>query len=259
MRRTSDGQPDTVAPLLSFSNVSKRYPDGGREIVVLDSVSFEIERGAFAGIYGGRRSGKSTLLRLAAGVEEPNAGTVRFKNRDVFGMSVLERERLLRRGIALFSTDDWRPSPNERVTDYVALALGSDGPALREARRRARRVLARVGMTDGADDLTKSLSLVERTRVTLARALVREPALLLVDEPAVMPSLSERDEFYALLRSTTRAQDMALVVASEEMAPLRGAGVMMSIAGGELCSTDERGTVVQLPRRSAAGTERHGR
>jgi ABC-type multidrug transport system ATPase subunit len=259
MRHRSDGEPDTVAPLLSFGNVSKRYPDGSREIVVLDSVSFEIETGAFVGIYGGRRSGKSTLLRLAAGVEEPSGGIVRFCGRDVFEMSVLERERLLRRGIALFSTDDWRPNPNERVTDYVAMALGSDGPALREARRRARRVLARVGMTDGADELTKSLSLVERTRVTLARALVREPCLLLVDEPAVMPSLSERDEFYALLRAVTREQSMALVIASEEMAPLHGAGVMMSIAGGELCSTDERGTVVRLPRRSVAGAERHGR
>src|ERR1700734_1380140 len=96
MRHPSEG--DTVAPLLSFGNVSKRYPDGSREIVVLDSVSFEIETGVFVGIYGGRRSGKSTLLRLAAGVEEPSAGIVRFKGRDVFGMSVLERERLLRRG-----------------------------------------------------------------------------------------------------------------------------------------------------------------
>jgi ABC-type ATPase involved in cell division len=259
MRRPSSDELGAVTPLLSFSNVSKGYPDGSREIVVLDRVSFEIDAGAFVGIYGGRRSGKSTLLRLSAGVEEPSGGSVHFKDRDMSEMSVLERERLLRRGIALFSTDDWRPNPKERVIDYVALALGSDGPALREARRRARRVLARVGMTDGADELTKSLSLVERTRVILARALVREPCLLLVDEPAVMPSLSERDEFYALLRGVTREQGMTLVIASEEMAPLHGAGVMMSIAGGELCSTDERGTVVQLPRRSLAGAERRGR
>jgi ABC-type lipoprotein export system ATPase subunit len=259
MRQPSSSVVDAMTPLLSFRNVSKRYPDGSREIVVLDAVSFEIDAGAFVGVFGTRRSGKSTLLRLAAGVEEPNEGAVCFKSRDMAGMSVLERERLLRGAIAFVSTDDWRPSPKERVIDYVALSLGSNGPALREARRRARRVLAQVGMTDCADELAKALSLVERTRVILARALIREPCLLLVDEPAVMPSLSERDELYALLRLVAREQSMTLVIASEEMAPLHGAGVLMSIDGGELCSTDERGTVVQLPRRNLAGAERLGR
>jgi ABC-type ATPase involved in cell division len=246
-------------PLLSFVNVSQRYPDGNHEIAVLDEVSFDVDGGTFVGLFGARRSGKSTVLRLAAGVEEPSAGAVRFKGRDIAEMSVVDRERLLRDAIGLVSADDWRPSPKERVIDYVALSLGSDGPALRDARRQARGVLARVGMAAGADELARSLSAGERMRIVLARALVREPRLLLVDEPAVMPSLSERDELYELLRLIAREQNMTLMIASEEMAPLHGAGVLMSLADGELCSTDERGTVVQLPRRSLAGAERRGR
>ncbi len=81
----------------------------------------------------------------------------------------------------------------------------------------------------------------------LARALVREPRLLLVDEPASVPSLSERDALYGLLREVTRATGTTLVIASEEMAPLHGAEVVMSVGDGELCSTDERGTVVHFP------------
>jgi putative ABC transport system ATP-binding protein len=259
MRTHSASVVDAASPLLSFVNVSQRYPDGSREIAVLDEVSFDIDGGTFVGIFGVRRSGKSTVLRLAAGVEEPSAGTVRFKGRDIAEMAVVDRERLLRDAIGLVSADDWRPSPKERVIDYVALSLGSDGPALREARCRARGVLARVGMADGADELARSLSAGERMRIVLARALVREPCLLLVDEPAVMPSLSERDELYELLRLIAREQNMTLVIASEEMAPLHGAGVVMSIADGELCSTDERGTVVQLHRRGLVGAERRGR
>jgi putative ABC transport system ATP-binding protein len=247
---------DRSTPLLSFESVSKRYPDGGREIVVLDGVSFEIHAGVFVGIFGTRRSGKSTLLRLAAGIEAPSSGTVRFDGRDLAAMSAVERERLLRYGVAFMSPQDWSPSPTERVIDHVALSLGSGGPAMREARRRARSVLARVGMTSCADEFARSLSLVDRSRVVLARALIRAPAVLLVDEPAVIPSLSERDQFCGLLRSIADEQSVTLVVASEEMTPLHGAGMLLSIGDGELCSTEEQGTVVRLPRRHA---ERSGR
>lgn len=250
---------DGPRPSLSFEDVSKHYPDGGREIVVLDRVSFDVHAGVFAGVFGMRRSGKSTLLRLAAGIEPPSSGTVRFGGRDLVAMSSVERERLLRRGVALVSPQDWAPTPAERVVDLVALSLGSDGPAMREARHRARRVLARVGMTSCADELARSLSLGDRARVLLARALIREPSVLLVDEPAVIPSLSERDRFCALLRSVADEQRATLVVASEEMAPLHGAGLLLSIGDGELCSTEERAMVVRLPRRHVGGAERSGR
>ena len=250
---------DRLTPLLSFESVSKRYPDGSRELVVLDRVSFEIPADVFVGIFGTPRSGKSTLLRLAAGIEAPSSGTVRFDGRDLASMSAVERDRLLRRDVVFMSTQDWSPTPTERVIDHVALSLGSDGPALREARHRARRVLARAGITSCADELARSLSLVDRSRVVLARALIREPSVLLVDEPAIIPSLSERDQFCALLRSVAEEQSVTLVVASEEMGPLHGARVLFSIGDGELCSTQERATVVPLPRRHVAGAERSGR
>jgi ABC-type lipoprotein export system ATPase subunit len=248
-----------MTPLLVFESVSKRYPDGGGEIVVLDRVSFEIHAGVFVGVFGTRRSGKSTLLRLAAGIEAPSAGTVRFDGRDLADMSAVERERLLRHGVAFMSPQDWSPSPNERVIDHVALSLGSEGPAMGEARQRARRVLARVGMTSCADEFARSLSLVDRSRVILARALIREPCVLLVDEPAVIPSLRERDEFCRLLRSVADERELTLVIASEETTLLHGAGVLLSIGDGELCTTEEGATVVRFPKRTAAAAERSGR
>lgn len=236
-----------MTPLLSFENVSKQYPDGLREIVVLDGASFEIDEAVFAGVWGGRRAGKSTLLRLMAGVESPDAGSVCFRGRDMAGMSVVRRERLLRGEIALMSTGDWYSNARETVVEHVALSLGSGTSSMAEAKRRARFALDRVGIAGHGDDLTRSLSLTERMRVMLARALVREPRLLLVDEPASVPSLMERDALYGLLRDLTREAGTTLVVASEEMAPLHGADVVMSIGGGELCSTDERGTIIHFP------------
>jgi ABC-type lipoprotein export system ATPase subunit len=248
-----------MTPLLSFLNVSKRYPDGGREIVVLDHVSLEVNTGVSVGILGPRRAGKSTLLRLAAGIALPDSGTIRFDDRDVAQMAGSERGRLLRGEIALISAADWRATPGESVVDHVATSLGSEGLTMREARRRAMHVLDRVEIAAGAEEPTMSLSQTERARVMLARALAREPRLLLLDEPALLPSLGERDRFYALLRSTTHERNITLLMASEEMAALQGVGVMMSIADGEVTSPEAQGVVVALPGRRRAAAERSGR
>ncbi len=245
-----------MAPLISFEDVSKRYPDGGRLLTVLDRVCLHIEPGVAVGVYGTRRSGKSTLLRVAAGIVLPDAGVVRFDGRDMARMSARRRGRLLREQIAFMSAADWRPLPGESVVDHVATSLGSEGLTMRDARLRALRILERVGIgAAGAQDPAASLSLADRTRVMLARALVREPRLLVLDEPALIPNLSDRDRFYALLRSAARERGMALLVASEEIAALQGVGVLMSIADGELCST-RRDNVVSLPSRRQAGAQR---
>jgi ABC-type glutathione transport system ATPase component len=248
-----------MTPLLSLRDVSKRYPDGDREIFVLDRVSLQVDAGASVGVYGARHSGKSTLLRLAAGIALPESGTVRFDGRDITQMSAGERGRLLRGEIAYMSAEDWRANPGESVVDHVATSLGSEGMTMRQARHRALQALDRVGLgAASAGEATSALSLTERTRVMLARALAREPRLLVLDEPAPMPSLGERDRFYALLRSIAQESHMALLVASEEMVALQGVGVLMSIADGELISTEESGTVVRLPTRRRAAAERSG-
>ncbi len=137
-------------------------------------------------------------------------------------MTAGERGRLLRGAIAFMSAADWLRTPGETVVDHVATSLGSEGLTMREARRRALGARpGRVGAA-GAAELTGSLSLAERARVMLARALAREPRLLVLDEPALMPSLSDRDRFCALLRATAREREIALLVASEDMAALRG-------------------------------------
>ena len=257
MRFSAPSFPDAQAPLLSFEGVGKRYREAGRETVVLDRVSFELAPSAGMGLYGERRSGKSTLLRIAAGVEPADEGSVRLQGRPLEGMSSRERSQLLRGPVALLTADGWLPSPGETVMDNVAMSAGSSGLSLREARRRALAALERTGVTGVcAQEMTVSLAPAERARVMLARALVREPRLLMVDEPAPLPSLMERERFCALLRSVTREHGIALLVASEDMSALQGLATLASIADGELYTTKEPGTVVEFPRRRASAAER---
>ncbi len=237
-----------TSELLRFEEVTSAYPDGHRQLIVLEDASFSVQSGLFVGVYGARRSGKTTLLRLAAGIELPDVGRVLIDGVDTARMSALERERLLRRDIGLVCMDDWHPKPRESVVDYVALALGCEGVTLREARRSARRALQRIGLGDSADDLAVKLSLGERLRAMLARAIVREPRMLLVDEPAAIPRLSDREDLLVRLRHATGEIGATLVVASEEMGPLHGADLVISVGGGEVNVTmPRRGTVVPFP------------
>jgi putative ABC transport system ATP-binding protein len=230
--------------LLAFENVSKYRADGSRQIAVLHNASFELRLGAAAGIWGTRRSGKTTLLRLAAGVELADEGRVSFDGRDLASMRPVERERLLRAEIGFVSPADWRPGYRERVLDYVALPLLSTGATLQQAASRARAALGRMDALEIAERFGKTLSLDERVHVMLARALVNRPRLLVVDEPASVPSLKDREQLYELLSGLTHERELALLVASEEMSALRCADFLMSIGGGELVRSNERSAEV---------------
>ena len=237
--------------LLSFEDVSKRVVDGaGRSTAVLDRVSFQVEPGESVGIWGMRRAGKSTLLRIAAGIELPEAGAVRFAGSDLTRLSRREVAQLLRTQIGL-ALMEWHATRNELVVDHVALPSLSLGVSMHDAQISARAVLERVGVTSRADARMTELSQGERTRVSIARALVRDPVLLLVDEPAATPSPGDRDEICELLRSLARDPRLTLVVASEDVAAIRTARRALTLSDGELRSSDRQGQVVRFPRRRA--------
>jgi ABC-type ATPase involved in cell division len=236
-----------MAPLLSLTQVTKRYVDGRQDVVLLDDVSLEIDQGDFVGMWGPKRSGKSTLLRVMAGMEQPDSGTVTFDGRELVSMSARELARQLRRnGIALVSSE-WRTQIVRPVVELVATACASDGTPMLEARAQARRALSRAGVAECADAWVDQLTLGERLRVGLAMALVREPRLLLVDEPAVLPSPLESDDLYALLQSLGEERNLAVVIASENLAALVGSRRTMAVSSGTVRSMDQDGVIVPFP------------
>ncbi len=242
--------------LLALKHVSKRYLDGRTQHKVLDDVSLEIDPGDFIGIWGMRRSGKTTLLRVAAGVELPDEGEVCFDGHDMTRMSADARAKLRRHeGIGLVRTE-WRPARNKPVVEHVALPLLSDGMSLREAKEPAHLALARLDVSGCAYLSVDRLSRDERIRVGLAQALVHQPRLLLFDEPPGPLRPSEAVELYRLLGSLGRDSKIAVVVAAEDAASIRRAGRMMSIGAGKLRSMDQQGTVVAFPEQRPAARTR---
>jgi cell division transport system ATP-binding protein len=164
--------------LVSFSAVAKRYP-GGQE--ALREVTFALEAGELAFVTGRSGAGKSTLLKLIPAIERPTSGSVIVNGQNV---GALKRGAIpyLRRNIGLVFQDQ-KLLYDRSVFDNVALPLAFSGHSLREAARRARAALDKVGLLGRERSNPIQLSGGEQQRVAIARAVVNRPALLVADEP----------------------------------------------------------------------------
>jgi putative ABC transport system ATP-binding protein len=234
--------------LLALDRVSKRARDRRGE-PILREVSLELHGGELAVVWGMRRSGRSTLLRIAAGVERPDEGVVRFAGQDL----ARHGEKLLGGGIGYCRTR-MRGEEGRGVVGQVMVGLLVRGVSATEARRRSLRALERAGAAASAGLALDELDGAEAVRVALARTLALEPRLLVVDEPTKGVDLLARDEILLLLRGI--ADDgVAVLMSADESPALSGADRAFTLSEGKLRGTPARepAPVVQLRavRRSA--------
>jgi len=164
--------------LISFSAVAMRYP-GGQD--ALRGVSFTLAPGEFAFLTGHSGAGKSTLLKLIPAIERPSAGSVIVNGQNI---GALKRAALpyLRRNLGLVFQDQ-KLLFDRSVYDNVMLPLSLSGQAPREAARRVRAALDKVGLLARERANPVQLSGGEQQRLAIARAVVNRPALLVADEP----------------------------------------------------------------------------
>jgi ABC-type methionine transport system ATPase subunit len=237
--------------LFAFRNVSKAFRDGLRPRVVLEDVSFEIDEGETIGILASRQAGKTTLFKVAAGIDLPDSGEVLWEGRDLAKMSADTRATYRQlRGIAVASCD-WRPLAAEPVITHVAMPLYCCGMKSDQADACAHKALELAKASHTAHRTTDRLGINDRMRVELARALAREPRVLLVDEPALIPQPSDAQEFFELLYDLTKQRRFAMVVASEEVSAVSDSHRVMNL-DGQLYSTDSRRKVVEFRRSRGA-------
>lgn len=239
--------------LLSLERVTRRFTAGLDEIAVLEHVTLDVEEGDFIGIQGERRSGKSTLLRIAAGWERPDDGRVLYAGQDIWSLSEGARARLRRREGVVLAAGAWTPTSNKPALRYLQEALACDRVSLREAKEPAHRVLERVGLGQCAFTPSDRLTPGELMKLGIALRLIHRPRVLLIDEPAVLLRPSEAHELNELLSSLGRESSLALVVVSEELAPIRMARRRFSLEDGALRAMDRPpGQVLEFPGPRAA-------
>lgn len=235
-------------PLLSLERVSKRYWRGRHEIVVLDDVSFDLDAGEFAAIFGQRSAGKTPLLRIAAGIEAADSGTVVFDGDDLTA-------RARRRGSGLHPRIGWLRRqgpflPSMEMLDYVAFSLLGDVPH-EEAARLATRALRRIGAAELARARWPELDDAERTLVMIAQAVVREPALLVADDPTLGLTAIESENVLRHLREIAEETGMAVLMAVPDVSDMLKSHTLMSLSDGELIRPTRLATptdVIPFPR-----------
>jgi ABC-type multidrug transport system ATPase subunit len=225
--------------LLDLQSVSKHRVCGPRRTAVLDAASLSIDAGELVAVWGLRGSGRTTLLRVAAGIDAPDAGTVRFAGRDL----AEHGEQLLGREINYCQTA-FRTARGQTAIDEVIVGLLVNGAASADARLRAREALERVGGERvGGERLGRrrisELDAGERTRLALAVALALQPQLLVIDEPVAGVELHERDGILLLLRSLAD-EGTAVLMTVGEATGLTGADQSLTLGDGELRGSGKR-------------------
>jgi branched-chain amino acid transport system ATP-binding protein len=198
-----------MTALLSIQGVSKRF----RGLVAVDKVSFDVPEGALFAVIGPNGAGKTTLFNMIAGAMAPNEGTITFAGGQTSG---LPPDAICRRGIAR-TFQIVRPFPALTVEDNVIVGALLRHNKVGIARERAQAILRRLDLFDRRRQVASTLTLPDRKRLEMARALATEPRLLLLDEVMAGLRPTETDRMVATLRSINRDSGLTILLIEHVM------------------------------------------
>jgi branched-chain amino acid transport system ATP-binding protein len=198
-----------TVPILSVKGVTQRF----RGLVAVDDVSFEVPQGQIFAVIGPNGAGKTTLFNLIAGVYTPSAGTIEFEGARISGLAP---EKICARGIAR-TFQIVRPFPGLTTLENAtigALLRDSDPDA---ATMHAGEILRRLDLWDKRDARAGALTLPDRKRLEVARALATKPKLLLLDEVMAGLRPTETDRLVAIFRELARETGVTILLIEHVM------------------------------------------
>jgi lipoprotein-releasing system ATP-binding protein len=222
--------------MLNVSHLCKDYPAPGGPLPVLSDVSFSLEPGDAAAIMGPSGSGKSTLLYILGALEPPSSGTVTLDGQDPFRLGERDQAAFRNRRVG-FVFQDHSLLPQCSVLENVlapTLAAPAGGDDAPNDMTRAQAILNQVGLGDRVDHRPGELSGGEKQRAAVARALIRNPTLLLCDEPTGNLDRASADGVAALLFDLHVARQTILVVVTHNPALAERFPLRYEMVGGGL-------------------------
>jgi putative ABC transport system ATP-binding protein len=219
--------------VLEVRNLVKHYPSPGGEVVhALDGVRFDVRGGEMVAVYGPSGSGKTTLLLIISALLAPSSGSVLVCGRELAGLSETEASKLRLSELG-FIRQSFDLLAGVSTLDNAVLKLLAT-MRRREARRRITPLLEQLGLGARLDHRSETLSMGERQRVMIARALSTEPRLLLADEPTGSLDSQRGREVLELLRSLCRERALATILVSHDPMAAEYADRVLTLHDGRL-------------------------
>ena len=203
----------TGVSLLSVQGLNKVYTVGAARIQVLRDLDLEVPAGQMLAVVGASGVGKSTLLHILGGLDQPDAGTIRVGDATLSGMTDAERVAFRNRHVG-FVFQFHHLLPEFDAAENVEMPMRIAGLPRAECRRRATQVLERVGLGERLHHRPSMLSGGEQQRVAVARALVMRPTLLLADEPTGDLDEATAESLHTLLREMHAEHGLTSVIAT---------------------------------------------
>ena len=239
-----------MTALLKVEGVTKRF----RGLLAVDGVNLDVKPGEIFAVIGPNGAGKTTLFNMIAGSLTPDSGTIAFSGERVEG---LPADQVCRRGIGR-TFQNMRPFHGLTVEGNVTVGALLHRKHVTAARSHARDILHILGLRDRKDQLASSLTLPDRKRLEVARALATDPKLLLLDEVMAGLRPAETDRMVEILRKINREQGTAILLIEHVMrAVMALAGRVLVLHHGAAIAQGAPAEIVRDPAviRSYLGTE----
>jgi putative ABC transport system ATP-binding protein len=224
---------------LTLADVTLTYPDGDGRLTALDRVSLDVPEGSLTAVVGPSGSGKSSLLAVAATLVTPDEGRVVVAGRETAGLGRAEKAALRREHIGIvFQQPNLLPSLT--AVEQLQVMTHLSGGTTRGARGRALELLDAVGLADKAGRRPHQLSGGQRQRINIARALMNDPAVLLVDEPTSALDHERGAAVLELLIALTRERSTATVLVTHDRTHLERTDRTVVMRDGRLTEAGGR-------------------
>ena len=230
------GDPAIAGTMIVFESVTKVYDPN---VVALNDVSFVIDKGEFVFVVGASGSGKSTMIRLLLKELEPSSGRILVGGRDLTRLKH-SKVPLLRRNVGCVF-QDFKLLRDRSAAENVAYALKVQGESATNIRRKVPEVLSLVGLSDKMSSLPDELSGGEQQRVSIARAVVNHPPLLICDEPTGNLDPDTSVGIMQLLYRINRAGTTILMVTHDREMVDKMRRRVIALEDGRLARDERRG------------------